>query len=311
MTRRPAGGKGTIGNKAAGSGRQGLKRFSRNTSLLDGSGALNRPSLRRLARRAGVKRINAGVYEEAPAALRGWLRRMIQDAAVYAEYGRRLTITLNDILLALKRNGVYVCLFVCLFVSLSVTRLTLCINYAIYSIHKTQKTKLIDSLVPGCRTLYGYALTEKRRRLTKPLRPETLLAARHRVYQNVQKSVAPPPHTPQANIISSSVATNAELLIETNASAINLASPEVSPPRAQDIQLALAAYRDTVIARKSRSDAPVRTVLQWINGHLAGRNKVECAFAELDVVLEALQEQDAIMVTEDDTNQERILWFVA
>jgi hypothetical protein len=157
--------------------------------------------------------------------------------------------------------------------------------------------------------LYGYALTEKRRRLTKPLRPEALLAARRRV-QNIQKSV-PPPQTPQTNIISSSIATNAGLQIETNASAINLASPEVSPPRAQDIQLALAAYRDTVIARKSRSDAPVRTVLQWINGHLAGRNKVACAFAELDVVLEALQEQDAIMVTEDDANHERILWFVA
>lgn len=119
MTRRPEGGKGTIGNKAAGSGRQGLKRFSRKTSLLDGSGALNRPSLRRLARRAGVKRINAGVYDEAPAALRGWLRRTIQDAAVYAEYGRRLTITLNDILLALKRNGVYV---------MSYATMTICTN---------------------------------------------------------------------------------------------------------------------------------------------------------------------------------------
>ena len=88
----------------SGSGRKGLKRISRR--VFDGSSALNRPSLRRLARRAGVKRINSGVYEEAPTALRSWLKRTIVDAVVYAEYGRRTTITINDILLALKKNGV-------------------------------------------------------------------------------------------------------------------------------------------------------------------------------------------------------------
>lgn len=86
---------------------------------------------------------------------------------------------------------------------------------------------------------------------------------------------------------------------------------EVLPERAQDIQLALAAYRDTVVARKSRSDAPINTVLQWINGHMAGRNKHVCENGELDVVLEALQEQDAIMVTEDEASRQRTLWFVA
>ena len=170
----------------------------------------------------------------------------------------------------------------------------------------------------GCRTLYGYAFTEKRRRLTKPLQPESLQAARQRVSVQrpaplVQKraAAAPPPVTPQTNIISSSIATNAELQMDTCHSAQQVATPEVSPPRAQDIQLALAAYRDTVVARKSRSDAPVKTVFQWINGHLAGRKKAECAFAELDVVLEAFHGQDAIMVTEDEANQERTLWFVA
>jgi len=87
-----------------GSGRKGLKRLR--YKIYDGSSALNRPSLRRLARRAGVKRINAGIYEEAPLALRAWLSKMVRDACVFAEHGRRFTITLNDILLALKRNGV-------------------------------------------------------------------------------------------------------------------------------------------------------------------------------------------------------------
>jgi len=97
-----AGSKGL--KSVAGSGRNGMKRLR--YKIYDGSSALNRPSLRRLARRAGVKRINAGVYDEAPAALKSWLSKMIRDACVYAEYSRRFTVTLNDILLSLKRNGV-------------------------------------------------------------------------------------------------------------------------------------------------------------------------------------------------------------
>jgi histone H4 len=93
------------GAKGVGSGRSGLKRHGRR-AMLDGSSALSRPALRRLARRAGVKRINAGIYEEAPTAMRAWLGKVIADAAVYTEHARRMTVTINDVLLSLKRNGV-------------------------------------------------------------------------------------------------------------------------------------------------------------------------------------------------------------
>ena len=86
-----------------GSGRSGLKRRSR--TVLTGSGALSQPAIRRLARRAGVKRISAGIYDEAPIAMRSWLHTIIGDARVLAEYGKRITVTVGDILQALKRNG--------------------------------------------------------------------------------------------------------------------------------------------------------------------------------------------------------------
>jgi histone H4 len=93
------------GGKGVGSGRSGLKRHSRRV-MPDGSSALSRPALRRLARRAGVKRINAGIYEEAPTAMRAWLGKIIADSVTYTEHARRMTVTINDVLLSLKRNGV-------------------------------------------------------------------------------------------------------------------------------------------------------------------------------------------------------------
>lgn len=89
---------------ATGSGRGGLKRLKHR--LAAGRPALNRPALRRLARRAGVKRLNEGIYDAAPVALRAWLSKIVQDSAVFTEHARRFTITLNDVLMALKRNGV-------------------------------------------------------------------------------------------------------------------------------------------------------------------------------------------------------------
>lgn len=85
--------KGMISSGGKGKGRFGLKRHAR--AQPTGISALGKPALRRLARRAGVKRINAGVYEEAPLALKGWLSKMIHDACVYAESARRFTITVK------------------------------------------------------------------------------------------------------------------------------------------------------------------------------------------------------------------------
>jgi histone H4 len=63
------------------------------------------PSLRRLARRGGVKRITAPCFDAVRVALSEFLRRILGDCAVLVEYKRRFTITLPDVLLALKRQG--------------------------------------------------------------------------------------------------------------------------------------------------------------------------------------------------------------
>ena len=63
------------------------------------------PALKRLARRGGVKRINAAVYDTARRALRDFLRRVVADTVVLTEYASRRTVVLQDVILALKRNG--------------------------------------------------------------------------------------------------------------------------------------------------------------------------------------------------------------
>lgn len=93
--------------------------------------------------------------------------------------------------------------------------------------------------------------------------------------------------------------------------------PEVPLERAFDIQSSLSAFRDAVIARQSSSDATMQRVVEWVDAHLRGSGKPSCSMAEVEVVLEALNERDAIMLTgstvasgnENDENQ-RIVWFV-
>jgi histone H4 len=89
---------------ALGPGRKGMKRHAKRRAL-DGSAALSRPALRRLARRGGVKRIGAGIYEEVPALAKAWIGKIVRDAVVFTEHGRRKTVTTNDVVMALKRNG--------------------------------------------------------------------------------------------------------------------------------------------------------------------------------------------------------------
>ena len=46
-----------------------------------------------------------GVYCDTRAVLVAFLRPIVQDAAVFAAHGRRFTVRLQDVLLALKRRG--------------------------------------------------------------------------------------------------------------------------------------------------------------------------------------------------------------
>lgn len=67
--------------------------------------ALTKGAVRRLARRGGVKRISDGVYTDARAALQLFLRNVIYSAVQYTENANRKTVTVQDVILGLKRNG--------------------------------------------------------------------------------------------------------------------------------------------------------------------------------------------------------------
>lgn len=63
------------------------------------------PSLRRLARRGGVKRMTGDVYNEARQILKSFLKDLLRDALVYANHAKRKTITSSDVVHALRRNN--------------------------------------------------------------------------------------------------------------------------------------------------------------------------------------------------------------
>jgi histone H4 len=58
-----------------------------------------------LARRGGVKRISAAIYDDVREALKSFLRLVLRDAITYTEHARRSTVTAKDVVFSLKRNG--------------------------------------------------------------------------------------------------------------------------------------------------------------------------------------------------------------
>ena len=66
---------------------------------------ITKPSIRRLARRGGVKRISGLIYEETRSVLKVFLEKVIREAVIYTGYARRKTVTSMDIIRALKRQG--------------------------------------------------------------------------------------------------------------------------------------------------------------------------------------------------------------
>ena len=95
------------GIKSSGKGKSGksygAKRVKRTTK--DVILGITKPAIRRLARRGGVKRISALIYEETRIVLRAFLESVVRDAVVYTEHARRKTVTAMDVVYALKRQG--------------------------------------------------------------------------------------------------------------------------------------------------------------------------------------------------------------
>ncbi|KAH6856968.1 histone-fold-containing protein [Chaetomium sp. MPI-CAGE-AT-0009] len=66
---------------------------------------ITKPAIRRLARRGGVKRISATIYDEARHALKSFLTTVVRDVVTYTEYRNAKTVTVNDVIFALRRIG--------------------------------------------------------------------------------------------------------------------------------------------------------------------------------------------------------------
>ena len=95
------------GLKTVGKGKSG-KNFSakrEKRAIKDVILGITKPAIRRLARRGGVKRISALIYDETRFVIRAFLENVIKDAVVYTEHSRRKTVTAMDIIYALKRQG--------------------------------------------------------------------------------------------------------------------------------------------------------------------------------------------------------------
>lgn len=93
------------GKAGKGLGKSGTSAVRHRKILRDNIQGITKPAIRRLARRGGVKRISATIYEEIRNVLKGFLEAVIRDSVTYTEHAKRKTVTAMDVVYALKRQG--------------------------------------------------------------------------------------------------------------------------------------------------------------------------------------------------------------
>ena len=82
------------------------QRISKMITKKNVGSCIQRPGLTRLARRGGVKRLSEPVREEMREMMLEFLEKIVGDAGIYSEHGKRRTITLNDVDASLTLNGI-------------------------------------------------------------------------------------------------------------------------------------------------------------------------------------------------------------
>ena len=92
------------GKGGKGYGKVGAKRHTKKV-MRETILGITKPAIRRLARRGGVKRISALIYDEARGVLKNFLESVIKDSVTYTEHAKRKTVTALDVVYALKRQG--------------------------------------------------------------------------------------------------------------------------------------------------------------------------------------------------------------
>ncbi|QPC78415.1 hypothetical protein HYE68_009167 [Fusarium pseudograminearum] len=95
---RPAGHQSTGGKTVLGGKRH-------RKILRDNIHGISMITSRRLARRGGVKRISAGIYDDIRAALKARLETILQNCVIYVEYRNAKTVTVQDVIHSLSRMG--------------------------------------------------------------------------------------------------------------------------------------------------------------------------------------------------------------
>mgnify|MGYP003572947348 CR=1 len=88
---------------AKGKSSAGGKRVKK--ALKSNSTSITNGSIKRLARRGGVKRIAGPVYAEVRDIIRSFVDGTVRDATAFAEHAGKKTVSLANILGALKRRG--------------------------------------------------------------------------------------------------------------------------------------------------------------------------------------------------------------
>ncbi|KAI1162466.1 histone-fold-containing protein [Nemania serpens] len=91
-----------LGGKGLG-GKGGIKRHRK--ILRDNILGITKPAIRRLARRGGVKRISGSIYEEVRHVMKERLQQVLKYCVTYTEYRQAKTVTVNDVLHALRHIG--------------------------------------------------------------------------------------------------------------------------------------------------------------------------------------------------------------
>lgn len=74
--------------------------------LRDNLQGITRPALRRVMRKAGIKRASSMTYETARYTLKAFMEKLIHDAVMYTEYAHRKTVTVRDVIAGAKRNHI-------------------------------------------------------------------------------------------------------------------------------------------------------------------------------------------------------------
>ena len=69
------------------------------------AGNISKGGIRRLARRAGVKRISAPVYDEVRGVLKEFVKGVMSDTVTIMELTKKRTVSAADVLYALKKDG--------------------------------------------------------------------------------------------------------------------------------------------------------------------------------------------------------------